>query len=116
MACSPTHPATVEFPPNAEIRVNGHTLQATLRGPKKHPGRVTPPDLGTRIVIKAGYKNTIDFSYSGALKEFVCAVSYVEKVEIGTLVKKLDEKVWAKADVVKSREQQSSSETARSSC
>jgi E3 SUMO-protein ligase PIAS1 len=51
----------VEFPPTCEVRVNGTTLSANVKGLKKKPGTAPPADLGK--AVKTNGQNSVEMVY-----------------------------------------------------
>lgn len=60
------HTAPVEFPYTCEARVNDRPLGVSLRGNKKHAGRVSPPDLNRNgsITFLPGRLNRVEVAYA----------------------------------------------------
>jgi len=58
--------APVEFPASCDVRVNDTSLGVSLRGSKKHPGRVSPPNLNRNgsITLQPGRLNHVDMWYA----------------------------------------------------
>lgn len=66
----------IEFPHQAEIRVNGSEVKANLRGLKSKPGSTRPVDITDALRIKPpNYLNTIDFTYALTTKVRTVGVS-----------------------------------------
>lgn len=100
-ASSQQHPAKIEFPASAEVRVNGMILSHSFRGTKKHPGRVPPPDLNESVnFYRTKAINKIDFWYTGATKDYILSVAFAEKVAVESLVKTLKTKVLSKEAII----------------
>jgi hypothetical protein len=69
----PRGPAPIEFPSACELRLNGVTVSANLRGIKKKEGTVNPPDLSDMkkdpsskdfvFDIRQGASNKVEMTY-----------------------------------------------------
>ncbi|WFD01985.1 hypothetical protein MOBT1_000668 [Malassezia obtusa] len=62
------HNAPVEFPFTCEARVNEKPLGVSLKGSKKHPGRVSPPDVNRNgsLLLLPGRLNRVEIAYANA--------------------------------------------------
>lgn len=62
------HLAPVEFPFTSEARVNDKALGVSLKGSKKHPGRVAPPDVNRNgsLLLQPGRVNRVELAYANA--------------------------------------------------
>ena len=58
-----TTPCPIEFPPTCEVRVNGQTLTANLKGLKKKPGTAPPPDIGKHVRQTQNATNRVEMIY-----------------------------------------------------
>lgn len=69
-----THYAPVEFPYTSEARVNEKPLGVSLKGSKKHPGRVSPPDVNRNhsLVLQPGRLNRVELAYANAPNVRTC--------------------------------------------
>ncbi|KIJ21803.1 hypothetical protein PAXINDRAFT_165186 [Paxillus involutus ATCC 200175] len=88
----PAAPCPIEFPPTCEVRVNGTTLQANMKGLKKKPGTAPPADLG-KMVRMTG-QNRIEMVYVNSqqpvqAKKFYMMVFLVEITTVAQLVDRL---------------------------
>lgn len=60
--------ATVEFPLGCEIKVNSNLLPINLKGTKKSPAKVSPPNLNKdgKFNVMNGVVNKVELIYTGA--------------------------------------------------
>lgn len=67
---SPNHPAHIEFPMSCELRINGNLYSASLKGSKKQPGRVPPPNLNKdkSLMTRDGMVNKVELVYTNILQ------------------------------------------------
>ncbi|KDN52148.1 hypothetical protein K437DRAFT_32972 [Tilletiaria anomala UBC 951] len=97
-------PAPIEFPSQAEVRVNDKTLTHSFKGTKKYPGRVAPPDLknigDTLGDVFSIPLNTIEFWYVCATRDYACAIVHVEKIPVEKLVAALQDNILSKESVL----------------
>ncbi|MBW0479376.1 hypothetical protein O181_019091 [Austropuccinia psidii MF-1] len=91
-------PAPIEFPTTIDIKLNGFTLTANVRGIKKQPGTAPPPNLGlvpgrngvgTALDLRQGSHNRLEIAYSNSDKRFFCIVYLVEYFGVPQLMKSL---------------------------
>ncbi|GAA5871066.1 hypothetical protein JCM8547_005348 [Rhodosporidiobolus lusitaniae] len=99
-------PAPIEFPPSAEIRLNGVTLAANVKGIKKQPGTAPPVDLtGAKekaINLAAGAYNRVEVAYINTEKVFYLVVYLVEYTSVDKIVKRVKAgKTRSKDEVIK---------------
>ncbi|PWN49944.1 hypothetical protein IE53DRAFT_120118 [Violaceomyces palustris] len=98
-------PATVEFPLVCEARVNGVPLSANLRGSKKMPGRVPPPNLNKdmHLHLTEGRPNRIELTYTTSPKRIVIVAALCEITTAEALVQRLRRKAYrSKEEVIAS--------------
>ena len=79
----------IEFPAHADIRCNGSSVQANLRGIKNRPGTINPPDVTAQIMMMQGVQNKIDVTFSESKSAFTLTVYLVEKNTVVQLVEKI---------------------------
>ncbi|EJP64822.1 E3 SUMO-protein ligase pli1 [Beauveria bassiana D1-5] len=88
----------IEFPHQAEIRVNGSEVKANLRGLKSKPGSTRPVDITDALRIKPpNYLNTIDFTYALTTKvysvaELVQGISTGRRIPKDSVITELNQK------------------------
>ncbi|KAF9229229.1 hypothetical protein BS17DRAFT_771202 [Gyrodon lividus] len=90
---SPAGPCPIEFPPTCEVRVNGTSLQANLKGLKKKPGTAPPADLGK--MVRTTGQNRVEMVYVNSQqpvqpKKFYMTVLLVEVTTVAQLVNRLE--------------------------
>lgn len=63
---STSNAAPIEFPYTSEARVNDKPLGVSLKGNKKHPGRVSPPDINRHgsVHLQQGRLNRVEVAYA----------------------------------------------------
>ncbi|KAK6534686.1 SUMO ligase siz1 [Arthrobotrys megalospora] len=69
----------VAFPQQIEIRVNGKTVSANLRGLKNKPGTTRPLDVTDYLDKTPGFKNNIMITYALSQKRYAAIVKLVRK-------------------------------------
>ena len=79
----------IEFPSHADIRCNGSSVQANLRGIKNRPGTINPPDVTAQIIMMQGVQNKIDVTFEQSKSAFTITVYLVQKNTVGQLVEKI---------------------------
>jgi len=64
----PKQAAPVEFPYTSEARINEHSLGVSLKGNKKHAGRVAPPNINRlgHLHLQPNRLNRVELSYANA--------------------------------------------------
>jgi len=64
----PKQAAPVEFPHTSEARINDRSLGVSLKGNKKHVGRVAPPNLNRlgHLHLQPNRLNRVELSYANA--------------------------------------------------
>ncbi|EWC45103.1 hypothetical protein DRE_06242 [Drechslerella stenobrocha 248] len=82
-------PYHVAFPQQIEIRVNGKTLSANLRGLKNKPGTTRPLDVTDYIEKSLGFKNNIMITYALSAKRYLAVVKLVRKSSPEDLVSQI---------------------------
>ncbi|CAO1628889.1 unnamed protein product [Parajaminaea phylloscopi] len=88
---NPASPAPVEFPASCEARINGHLYSSSLKGSKKSPGRVPPPNLNKdkTLMTRDGMVNKIELVYANAAQKYVMVVALCAITSVDTIVARL---------------------------
>lgn len=79
----------VEFPPQSELRVNGHFVNANLRGMRKQAGTTRPPDITKYLQMNALVHQRAELAYANTLKQYTIVIKLVKKFKIGDIVKSI---------------------------
>ncbi|WFD41949.1 E3 SUMO-protein ligase pli1 [Malassezia psittaci] len=71
------HQTPVEFPFTCEASVNDKALGVSLKGSKKHPGRVSPPNLNrsSHLHLQPGKLNRVELAYANTTSRHVVVVA-----------------------------------------
>lgn len=88
---NPQSPAQVEFPMSCEARINGTLYSSSLKGSKKTPGRVPPPNLNKdkTLITREGMVNKIELVYANAMQKYVMVVALCTITSVEAIVTKL---------------------------
>lgn len=99
---NPNQPASIEFPLFCEVSVNKVRLSLNLKGGKKGPAKVLPPNLNKdkALALAPIRMNHIEMTYGNAPKAFVLAVAICSVVDSAALVTALRAKHLKPKDVV----------------
>ena len=96
-------PAPVEFPYTSEARVNERSLGVSLKGTKKQPGRVSPPNLDRNghLAVTTSKMNRVELSYANAPQRHLMVVALCRVTSAETLTAQLKQKrIRTKEEVV----------------
>ncbi|KAI1096461.1 zf-MIZ-domain-containing protein [Rostrohypoxylon terebratum] len=97
-----TGPQDIQFPQNAELKVNGADIKHNLRGLKNKPGSTRPVDITQHLRWRPNtYSNNIEFTYALTQKKYYLALYLCKAHSIDDLVAKVKTKKISKASVVK---------------
>ncbi|CAO1625726.1 unnamed protein product [Sympodiomycopsis kandeliae] len=74
----PATSASVEFPVSCELRINGALYTSSLKGSKKQPGRVPPPNLNKdkTLITREGLLNKITLAYANTTQKYVMVAAF----------------------------------------
>ncbi|WFD30374.1 hypothetical protein MSPP1_001393 [Malassezia sp. CBS 17886] len=114
MACvsTPRFAAPVEFPYTSEASVNGRALGVSLKGNKKHAGRVSPPDLNRNgsVTLLPGRLNRVELTYANAPNRHALAVALCRITSAEQLTEQLKQRQFRSKDEVEAKMQQQASD------
>ncbi|KAI0887413.1 PINIT domain-containing protein [Annulohypoxylon maeteangense] len=97
-----TGPQEIQFPHQAELKVNGEDIKHNLRGLKNKPGSTHPVDITQHLRLKPStYTNNIEFTYALTSKKFYLALYLCKTHSIDELVAKIKTKKISKASVIR---------------
>ncbi|GAA6020304.1 hypothetical protein JCM10207_003219 [Rhodosporidiobolus poonsookiae] len=87
-------PAPIEFPPSAELRLNGVQVQANIKGIKKQPGTAPPVNLSEKKKMPAvntapGALNKVELVYTNTEKVYYMAAYLIEYTPIDKVVSRV---------------------------
>ncbi|GAA5893200.1 hypothetical protein JCM6882_003911 [Rhodosporidiobolus microsporus] len=86
-------PAPIEFPPSAEIKLNGAVVAANVKGIKKQPGTAPPVNLsatkGPMVNVGAATTNRVEMAYVSTEKVYYLVCYLVEYTPIPTIVNRV---------------------------
>ncbi|KAI2469202.1 PINIT domain-containing protein [Annulohypoxylon bovei var. microspora] len=95
-------PQDIQFPHQAELKVNGEDIKHNLRGLKNKPGSTHPVDITQHLRLKpSNYSNSIEFTYALTNKKFYLALYLCKTHSIDDLVAKIKTKKISKASVIR---------------
>ncbi|KAI1460722.1 PINIT domain-containing protein [Annulohypoxylon moriforme] len=98
----PVGPQEIQFPHQAELKVNGDDIRHNLRGLKNKPGSTHPVDITQKLRWRPGtYTNNIEFTYALTSKKFYLALYLCKTHSIDDLVAKIKTKKISKASVIR---------------
>ncbi len=99
-------PQVIEFPTQAELRVNGEIVSANLKGVRKQAGTTRPPDITKHIQKNNVVFQRIELAYANTNKQFLVIAKIVKEKSIATLIDSIKQgKTRSKESVVQSRMQ-----------
>ncbi|WFD19556.1 hypothetical protein MCAP1_001790 [Malassezia caprae] len=105
----PKQAAPVEFPYTSEARINEHSLGVSLKGNKKHAGRVAPPNLNRlgHLHLQPHRLNRVELSYANAPMRYTMVVALCKVTSAEHLTEQLKLKQYrSKESVIEKMRQQ----------
>lgn len=95
--------AFVEFPASCDLRINGEQYKSSLKGSKKSPGRVPPPNLNKDkfLSMREGMLNRIELIYTNVAQKYYMAAALCSYTTPEAIVERLKKnKTRSRADIV----------------